>query len=221
MAAQQDERAHALGKLLDSFRQAGLRFREALGLADERFEARLKKRFEQAIAGAYRGRVEGKLDQVGADPFQVSDRLQKDRALRWRWSTGRVARGWDTLLVAVAVFDIDLDGLFPRGRDAVAHGVLQTVTWVRRDELNETCPDLTRAELECLYHGCTSPAWHTAQEARSEEGLALAARRVLREVRRHDLAPGLRTYEDVQRVMQEWSIPWLVFHTTVPFDWVF
>jgi hypothetical protein len=220
-ATPDEKLAGSLGRFLPPHFDLGVTAIEQRGLDFGAFQQDVKAHFEAAVVRIYRRAIESSLEAVGADTVAIALKLQKHRGVRKRWADKVRTMSWDAAFLALAAFDVDAGVVMPRGREVVVQGVAAAVGYVRETVLRQPGHHLGRAELECLHFASFSPSWWYAQETGDPKWLAKAANHVISKMGPHAAGGGILHHRDIQRVMGEWWLPWLLFHVVIPFDWSF
>jgi hypothetical protein len=113
---------------------------------------------------------------------------------------------------------------FPDGREALWQAFFRAVEHVRRclaeSDANEAQSTFDRQQWECVRLALSSPAILEALRASEEQGarLAAAADGVARDLGALFPKGRIRDVPGVQRVLQDWLIPWVLFCTVIPYD---
>lgn len=216
---QMDPNLLSLGSLADAFWQVGRDLRAELGLGVEDFDNEVKKRFDTSIVAFYKSTFEDVLEDLGRDTEVIGTELRKDRGLVHKWKTKGM--GWDSLFLALAAYDVEMDGRFPRGRDAVRYGVIESIKSIRDNRLPGSRVPLRKGDIECLYHLTQSKSWYHAQVSRDLPQLERLGATIIERVRRRVPGTPLCDYRDIEDVIEAWLFPWLLFQTAIRYEWFF
>jgi hypothetical protein len=209
---------------LDGFLALGREYREEHSL-DNTFDRNVRNAFLEALASEYWKPICKYLVQNRCPPSAAAAAAGLNRSTSSRWVRSETVPSFSTICLLFAWSGLNMKGVtFPDGREALWRAFFRAVEHVRRclaeSDANDAESTFDRQQWECVRLALSSTAILEALRASEEQGtrLAAAADGVARDL--GDLFPKgrIRDGPGVQRVLQDWLIPWVLFCTVIPYD---
>ncbi len=229
----------ALSKIPDAYYTAGAKVLAELELDEDTFPKEVNRWFKRGVVALYREHVEQCLTHAGWNTLKMAELLGANPSLRWKWDQGKSEPLWERLFLSLAALDVTVKFL-PRGRDAVVHGMTHAIEEIRQcleirrklprrgklddvleamNKVREEAAHITRVELEFLEATSRCIQWKLAQASRKHSSLLEAAAQVNEAASQHLQRHCWYAYKQIERIVHDWLEPWIVFHTTIQFDW--
>jgi hypothetical protein len=209
---------------LNGFLALGREYREEHSL-DNTFDRNVRNAFLEALASEYWKPISQYLVQNRCPPAATAAAAGLNRSTSSRWVRSETVPSFPTLCLLFAWSGLDMKCVaFPDGSEALWRAFFRAVEHVRgylaQSDANDAESTLDREQWECVRLALSSTAILEALRASEGQGaqLAAAADGVARAL--GDLFPKgrIRGSPGVQRVLQDWLIPWVLFCTVIPYD---
>jgi hypothetical protein len=210
--------------VLDGFLVLGREYREKHSLGNT-FDRDVRNAFEEALASEYWESIRQYLVQNRRPPKSAAAAAGFNRSTYSRWVRSETVPSFPTICRLFAWSGLDMKGIaFPDGREALWRAFFRAVTHVRRclpeSNANDAEPAFDREQWECVRLALSTTA--ILEALRASEGqeirLAAAADGVARDLGALFPKGRIRDGPGVQRVLQDWLIPWVLFCTVIPYD---
>jgi hypothetical protein len=185
----------------------------------------VRNAFLEALASEYWKPIQQYLVQSRCPPAAAAAAAGFNRSTSSRWVRSETVPSFPTICLLFAWSGLDMNGVaFPDGRESLWRAFFRAVAHVRRclheSNANDAEPAFDREQWECVRLALSSTA--ILEALRASEGqetrLTAAADCVARDLGALFPKGRIRDGPGVQRVLQDWLIPWVLFCTVIPYD---
>lgn len=209
----------------------GLRYlKDELGTDEEAYRSKLKKHLFASMTLAYWRSMVRHAEENGLVQKKTPDELTEEAIARQlglnpaqpgRWATGKTKPDADKVFGALLIVlrrELDEAGL-PKNREVGWQMACRTITLIRKEDCKEVGPELRRDELSCVWWLVRHPQSDVLLGRSRPVTMKEIYKDVLGEVSRHFPAGTFRSVAEVERPIDRWLYPYLLFHVGLMAGW--